>query len=96
MIDSYSYVVKSHKPYLNLTSDTVFGHRIFCPSLLIFWHTGQFWLLTLTGQSASVATGAALIGTAQSESPPLVVLKNTVGVSRILDMPSGEQLPRIC
>jgi len=25
-----------------------------------------------------------------------VVLKNAIGASRILDMPSGEQLPRIC
>src|ERR1017187_6210182 len=39
---------------------------------------------------------AALIGKVQSESPPLVILKSAIGASRILDMPTGEQLPRIC
>jgi hydrogenase expression/formation protein HypE len=41
-------------------------------------------------------TGAAHIASAQVGSPPVVVLKSTLGASRILDMPSGEQLPRIC
>jgi hydrogenase expression/formation protein HypE len=40
--------------------------------------------------------GGMVIGSVQSESSPLVVLKNAIGASRILDMPSGEQLPRIC
>ena len=40
--------------------------------------------------------GAALIGRVQIESPPLVILKSAIGASRILDMPTGEQLPRIC
>jgi hydrogenase expression/formation protein HypE len=40
-------------------------------------------------------TGAACIGNVQTGSP-LVILKSTLGASRILDMPSGEQLPRIC
>jgi hydrogenase maturation factor len=29
-------------------------------------------------------------------SAPLVTLKSAIGVQRILDMASGEQLPRIC
>jgi len=41
-------------------------------------------------------SGAAIVGTVQGESPSLVILKSALGVSRILDMPSGEQLPRIC
>jgi hydrogenase expression/formation protein HypE len=41
-------------------------------------------------------TGAARIGEVEDGQPPLVVLKNAFGASRILDMASGEQLPRIC
>lgn len=43
-----------------------------------------------------VAAGATLIGTVTDKGNPLVVLKSRIGASRILDMPSGEQLPRIC
>jgi len=39
---------------------------------------------------------AVRIGEVRDESPSLVVLKSVMGASRILDMPSGEQLPRIC
>ena len=38
----------------------------------------------------------ALIGKVVEKSAPLVTLKSAIGASRILDMPSGEQLPRIC
>jgi hydrogenase expression/formation protein HypE len=41
-------------------------------------------------------TAAVRIGEVRDESPPLVVLKSVMGANRILDMPSGEQLPRIC
>jgi hydrogenase expression/formation protein HypE len=40
--------------------------------------------------------GAGWIGEVEEGHPPLVVLKSAIGASRILDMPSGEQLPRIC
>jgi hydrogenase expression/formation protein HypE len=40
--------------------------------------------------------GAALIGAVANSLPPLVVLQSAIGASRILDMPGGEQLPRIC
>jgi hydrogenase expression/formation protein HypE len=43
-----------------------------------------------------VSAGAALIGKVAEKSAPLVTLKSVLGASRILDMPSGEQLPRIC
>jgi len=43
-----------------------------------------------------VSTGAAIIGQVVEKSTPVVTLKSELGVSRILDMPSGEQLPRIC
>jgi hydrogenase expression/formation protein HypE len=41
-------------------------------------------------------SGAGRIGAVENGNPPLVVLKSAIGASRILDMPSGEQLPRIC
>jgi hydrogenase expression/formation protein HypE len=43
-----------------------------------------------------VSAGAAIVGRVVGKSAPLVTLKSALGVSRILDMPSGEQLPRIC
>jgi hydrogenase expression/formation protein HypE len=43
-----------------------------------------------------VGAGAALIGSVTGRGEPLVVLKSRIGANRILDMPSGEQLPRIC
>ncbi|HLX94336.1 MAG TPA: hydrogenase expression/formation protein HypE [Verrucomicrobiae bacterium] len=39
---------------------------------------------------------SAAIGRVAESSAPLVTLKSAIGASRILDMPSGEQLPRIC
>jgi hydrogenase expression/formation protein HypE len=42
------------------------------------------------------AVGSALIGRVGEKSAPLVTLKSAIGARRILDMPSGEQLPRIC
>jgi hydrogenase expression/formation protein HypE len=43
-----------------------------------------------------VSVGAALIGKVMEKAAPLVTVKSALGVSRILGMPSGEQLPRIC
>jgi hydrogenase expression/formation protein HypE len=43
-----------------------------------------------------VSANAAFIGKVVEKSAPLVTLKSAIGASRILDMPSGEQLPRIC
>jgi hydrogenase expression/formation protein HypE len=41
-------------------------------------------------------TGSAIIGRVAKSSTPLVTLKSAIGASRMLDMSSGEQLPRIC
>jgi hydrogenase expression/formation protein HypE len=41
-------------------------------------------------------TAAVCIGEVGSQTPPMVVLRTVMGPSRILDMASGEQLPRIC
>jgi hydrogenase expression/formation protein HypE len=43
-----------------------------------------------------VSDGAALIGQVAEEAGSRVTLRSAIGASRILDMPSGEQLPRIC
>ncbi|HWC61595.1 MAG TPA: hydrogenase expression/formation protein HypE [Verrucomicrobiae bacterium] len=42
------------------------------------------------------APAACVIGKVSDESSPTVVLQSVLGANRILDMPSGEQLPRIC
>ena len=39
---------------------------------------------------------AAAIGRVTAERSPEVFIKSVIGARRILDMPSGEQLPRIC
>ena len=43
-----------------------------------------------------LSVGAALIGQVVESTAPLVTIRSAIGASRILDMPSGEQLPRIC
>ncbi len=44
----------------------------------------------------TVSAGAVRIGEVVASSGPRVTLRSAIGVERILDMPSGEQLPRIC
>ena len=44
----------------------------------------------------AMGAGSAIIGKVAESSAPLVTLKSAIGANRILDMPSGEQLPRIC
>lgn len=43
-----------------------------------------------------VSAHAARVGRVLEKSAPRVTIKSAIGVNRILDMPSGEQLPRIC
>jgi len=43
-----------------------------------------------------LGAGAGFIGTVSAGTPGLVTLKNRLGVARVLDLLSGEQLPRIC
>lgn len=47
-------------------------------------------------QTHPQGVGAALIGSVTEADSPSVILKSAIGAQRILDMPSGEQLPRIC
>ena len=42
------------------------------------------------------SAGAAIIGRVSDQKAPKVLLKSVIGPQRILDMASGEQLPRIC
>jgi len=51
-------------------------------------------LKIMRGYTTSIS--AASIGKVAKGDAPLVTLKSAIGANRILDMPSGEQLPRIC
>jgi hydrogenase expression/formation protein HypE len=44
----------------------------------------------------AVSVGATAIGRVESGSPGLVTVRSRIGARRILDLLSGEQLPRIC
>jgi hydrogenase expression/formation protein HypE len=41
-------------------------------------------------------SGASIIGRIADDSKGIVVMRSVIGTSRIIDMLSGEQLPRIC
>jgi hydrogenase expression/formation protein HypE len=43
-----------------------------------------------------LGAGAALIGRVAAEHPGVVVMRTRIGGERVVDMMSGEQLPRIC
>lgn len=47
-------------------------------------------------RSEDVSAGAAVIGTVTDQHRGRVVMKSRLGTTRIIDMLSGEQLPRIC
>jgi hydrogenase expression/formation protein HypE len=48
-------------------------------------------------QPVPVSRGAAIVGFVDEGTPrSAVTLKTTIGTQRVLDMLSGEQLPRIC
>jgi hydrogenase expression/formation protein HypE len=47
-------------------------------------------------REAAPGGAPALIGSVASEADRLVVMKTLLGSRRIVDLPSGEQLPRIC
>jgi hydrogenase expression/formation protein HypE len=47
-------------------------------------------------RSVPVSSGAARVGTVQADRPGVVTLRTRIGGNRVLDMLSGEQLPRIC
>ena len=47
-------------------------------------------------RQSDVSAPGARIGEIVEIATPLVTIKSALGISRILDMPSGEQLPRIC
>jgi hydrogenase expression/formation protein HypE len=47
-------------------------------------------------RSHPAGRGSTIIGTVVADHPGTVVMKTTIGGSRVVDMLSGEQLPRIC
>jgi hydrogenase expression/formation protein HypE len=51
-------------------------------------------LAAMTGHP--LGTGAVVVGTCVAEHPGLVVTRTGLGGTRVVDLPVGEQLPRIC
>ncbi len=49
-----------------------------------------------TMQAHPLGVGAAIIGECVAEHPGMVVARTTFGGTRVVDLPLGEQLPRIC
>jgi hydrogenase expression/formation protein HypE len=47
-------------------------------------------------RSHSAGTGAVIIGECVDEHPGMVVARTAFGATRVVDVPLGEQLPRIC
>ncbi len=47
-------------------------------------------------EALPVTRGAAVAGCVTAEDPGVVVLESRIGGRRVVDMLSGEQLPRIC
>jgi hydrogenase expression/formation protein HypE len=47
-------------------------------------------------EAMSLGEKAAVIGEVVEEHPGFVMMKTPVGGTRVVDMLSGEQLPRIC
>ncbi|MGE5682764.1 MAG: hydrogenase expression/formation protein HypE [Bacillota bacterium] len=47
-------------------------------------------------RSNPLGAEAGIIGSVVKKHPSTVVLKTIIGTSRVIDMPAGEQLPRIC
>ncbi len=47
-------------------------------------------------RSHPVSAGATQVGTVESEPAALVTMRSAIGSNRVVDMLSGEQLPRIC
>ncbi len=43
-----------------------------------------------------LGTRAAIIGTCVADHPGMVVARTALGGTRVVDLPIGEQLPRIC
>jgi hydrogenase expression/formation protein HypE len=43
-----------------------------------------------------VSAGATIVGSVSEKPPNLVTLRSRIGATRVVDMLSGEQLPRIC
>jgi hydrogenase expression/formation protein HypE len=46
--------------------------------------------------ACTLGSGACVVGRVTEDPPAMVTLKSRIGATRIVDMFSGEQLPRIC
>jgi hydrogenase expression/formation protein HypE len=64
--------------------------------LLAFVPAEQSEALLAVMRQHPLGREASIIGEVVSEHPGIVVMKTTIGGNRVVDMLSGEQLPRIC
>ncbi len=64
--------------------------------LIAFVAAGDAELVLDTMRRHPLGRGAVLIGDVTSDHPGTVVMNTRIGGSRVVDMLSGEQLPRIC
>jgi hydrogenase expression/formation protein HypE len=65
--------------------------------IFMAWVAGEVGAAALQHlQAAAPGQQAALIGTVVAEHPGQVVLATSIGGRRVVAMPTGEQLPRIC
>ena len=68
-----------------------------CEGRLVAWMPeAQAGAALAALQALPGGEGAAVIGRVLPAGPVPVVLRTALGTERILDLPSGEQLPRIC
>ena len=47
-------------------------------------------------KSSPFGTNTAVIGNVVEDHPKMVIAKTMIGASRVITLPIGEQLPRIC
>ena len=64
--------------------------------LLAIVPPGEAGAVLAAMRSHPLATEATVIGEVTAEHPGFVLMKTRVGGTRVVDMLSGEQLPRIC
>lgn len=57
---------------------------------------GDADIVLQTMKSNSFGSAAAVIGTVVADHPAMVIAKTPIGASRVITIPIGEQLPRIC
>ena len=86
-----SWAVNQYQLSPTLSNFVVTALLLLVPAVaLLAWRHGA------PGEDRWTKTDAAIIGTVTSQHPGAVQLQNVLGGGRLLDLLSGEQMPRIC